>query len=76
MICPKCGSNAVYDQIVHDTTVETQQKGFSCSKACCGYFFFDVWGILCGLCGSGKTRTRTSTKQRVLHICQTCGNRF
>ena len=76
MICPKCGSNHVISQVVATTNSHTKVKGFGCIKACLGYLIFSVPGILCGLCGMGKERTRTTTSEKVVHVCQDCGNRF
>lgn len=76
MICPKCGSNQINTQTVTDTYTDSKVKGFGCVKACLGYVLFNVPGILCGLCGMGKEKHHTSTKTRVIHVCQNCGNRF
>jgi len=37
-----------------------------------GYLLFGWPGILCGLCNTGDTTTRTKTT----NICNDCGNRF
>lgn len=76
MICPKCGSNRVISQTLTDTEVTEKTKGFGCFKACLGYLIFDVWGILCGLCGMGKGKRKTTTKSKVVNVCQDCGYRF
>ncbi len=76
MICPKCGSNHVTTQTYTDTETSHKVKGFSCFKACLGYMFFDIPGILCGLCGSGKEKHKTTTHTKVVHICQSCGKHF
>ena len=76
MICPKCGSNHVTSQAVTETMTQEKYKGFGCIKACIGFLLFNIPGILCGLCGMGKGRSRTTTKTRVIHICQNCGNQF
>ncbi len=76
MICPKCGSNHVITQQVTDTETETKTKGFGCVKACIGYLLFSIPGILCGLCGMGKSKSRTSYNVRITHVCQNCGKRF
>lgn len=72
MICPKCGSNNVTTQSV--TTTDSKTKGFGCIKACLGYLIFNIPGILCGLCGMGKSRTRVTT--HMSHVCQDCGHHF
>ena len=76
MICPKCGSNNVTSQATTETTTQGKTKGFGWIKACLGYLIFSVPGILCGLCGMGKGRTRTTTRTRIIHICQNCGKHF
>ena len=76
MICPKCGSNNVVTQAVTESTDKTKVKGFGCIKACLGFCLFNVWGILCGLCGMGKGKTTTKSKTKVIHICQECGKQF
>lgn len=76
MICPKCGSNNVISKAVSETTTEEKSKGFGCIKACLGYLIFSIPGILCGLCGMGKGRTRTTTTTKVVNICQNCGHHF
>lgn len=76
MICPKCGSNHVTSQAVTETSTQTKTKGFGCIKACLGYLLFSIPGILCGLCGMGKEKRKTTTHTRVIHICQNCGNQW
>ena len=76
MICPKCGSNQVLSQAFTETTTTEKVKGFGCIKACLGYLLFSVPGILCGLCGMGKGKYKTRTTTRMIHVCQSCGNRF
>ena len=38
-------------------TVKTETKGFGFLKACLGFTALGPAGLLCGLCGSGKTKT-------------------
>jgi len=76
MICPKCGSNNVTVQTVSETTTTGKTKGFGWIKSCIGFLLFSVPGILCGLCGMGKGKTRTTTKMKAMHICQNCGKQF
>jgi len=76
MVCPRCGSTNVTSQAVTETTSKGKVKGFGCVKAFLGWLFFSVPGILCGLCGMGKEKTRTSTRTRVIRICQNCGKQF
>ena len=76
MICPKCGSNHVTSQTVSETTSSQSTKGFGWIKACLGYLLFSIPGILCGLCGMGKGKNRTTTRTKVIHVCQDCGRQF
>jgi len=76
MICPKCGSNHVIINSTSETTTRRKLKGFGWIKACLGYLIFSVPGIFCGFCGMGKGRTRTTTRTKVIHICQNCGKHF
>jgi len=65
MKCLSCGSDNC--QFVS----EVSSKGFSASKGCCGFLLFSgPIGLLCGLCGRGKTDTQT------YWVCNNCGNRF
>lgn len=66
--CPKCGSNNV--QIVNDSTVET--KGFGVGKGCLGAICFGPIGLLCGMCGMGKSKTSNNTYR----MCVNCGEKF
>lgn len=68
MRCPNCGSDQC--QIVADTQVET--KGYGAGKGCCGFIIFGWVGLLCGLCGSGKTKSTTQH----YWVCHNCGNKF
>ena len=76
MICPKCGSNRVQTEAVSEITTKGKVKGFGWIKALFGWLIAGPWGILCGLCGMGKGRTKTTTKTKVIHICHTCGHQF
>ncbi len=76
MKCPRCGSPYVYAQPVTETTVKGKTKGFGWIKACLGFLFFSLPGILCGLCGMGKSKTRTKSTTIVVNVCQHCGYRF
>lgn len=76
MICPKCGSNNVTSQVLSETTTESKTKGFGCIKSCIGFLLFNIPGILCGLCGMGKGKSRTISRTKVVHICQNCGHTF
>lgn len=76
MICPKCGSNRVVTQAVTETSEHTKTKGFGCIKSCLGYLLFNIPGILCGLCGMGKSKSNIKTTTKVISICQDCGKHF
>ncbi len=76
MICPRCGSNNVTSQAITETTTTENIKGFGCIKACIGFLLFNIPGILCGLCGMGKGKSRTYSRTKVVHVCQNCGNHF
>ena len=73
MKCPKCGSDHVTSQAITETHSQEITKGFGWIKACIGFLLFNVWGILCGLCGMGKRKQTTTTRSKVIHICQNCG---
>lgn len=76
MVCPKCGSSNVTVSSTTQTTVTGKTKGFGCIKACIGWLIFSVPGILCGLCGMGKGKTKTVTRTAMVNVCQNCGYRF
>lgn len=76
MVCPNCGSQNVTSQAVTDVNTYEKTKGFGCIKACLGYLIFNVPGILCGLCGMGKGHSTTTTRTRIVHICQNCGKQW
>lgn len=76
MVCPKCGGNNVTSQAVTETSTTGKTKGFGCIKSCLGFLIFNIPGILCGLCGMGKGKTKTTSKTKVVHVCQDCGNHF
>ncbi|MCG6140646.1 hypothetical protein [Leptospira mtsangambouensis] len=42
--------------------VKSETKGFGFIKACIGFFLAGPFGLLCGLCGSGKTKTTVIRK--------------
>lgn len=76
MKCPKCHSENITSQTVSETVTEEKTKGFGWMKSCIGFFLFNIPGILCGLCGMGKGRSKTTTTTRIIHVCQNCGNRW
>ena len=69
MRCPNCGSeNCHYISCVSRST-----SGFGFSRACCGTLLSGpVLGILCGLCGAGKTTESVSE----YWVCDSCGRKF
>lgn len=83
-VCPKCGSHNVTVVPITETSVAShtkgKTKGFGCIKACLGWIFFSIPGILCGFCGKGKTKskttTTTSTNIKMVKVCQNCGWRY
>lgn len=76
MKCPKCGSENVISTPITTTEIKGKTKGFGCIKATIGWLFFALPGILCGLCGMGKGKTKTTHTTKVVNICQNCGNQF
>ena len=76
MTCPKCKSKNVIMTPVTTTTIKGKTKGFGIIKACIGFILFSVPGILCGLCGMGKGKTKTVHKTKMVSVCQNCGNQF
>lgn len=65
MKCPNCGSDNCFP------ITETNTKGFDAGNACCGYFLLGgPLGLLCGLCGTGETKTKQYWK------CGNCGSSF
>ena len=65
MRCPKCGEENC------SAIGETETQGFGAGKGICGYLLLGPFGLLCGLCGMGKTK---GTK--VFFVCNNCGRRF
>jgi hypothetical protein len=76
MTCPRCGSHDIQSVPVTTTTTRGKTKGFGWIKACLGWLLFSLPGVLCGLCGMGKGRTRTTHTTRWEHTCRNCGKRF
>lgn len=69
--CPKCGSTDFELAVYSDT--KSHGKDFSVGQGCLGYLLFGPLGILCGLCGQGKT---TTTTHETYHVCKHCGNKI
>ena len=76
MTCPKCGSENVQVMPVTTTEVKIKTKGFGCIKAFFGFLIFNVLGFLCGLCGMGKSKSKTTHTTKMVNVCQDCGHRF
>ena len=76
MQCPKCGSQNVTIVPVTTTTTKSKTKGFGWIKSCLGFLFFSFPGMLCGLCGFGKGKSKTQHTTRMVNVCQNCGNQF
>ncbi|MCL2434436.1 MAG: hypothetical protein FWD16_07980 [Clostridia bacterium] len=72
MPCPRCNSPHAHSLNQYQTY--TQTKGYGCCKGLLGYLLFGWWGWLCGLCGMGKTKSRTT--QNTLWVCDSCGHRY
>jgi len=39
------------------TVIKTKTKGFGFIKSCIGFLILGPFGLLCGLCGFGKSKT-------------------
>ncbi len=76
MNCPKCGSPNIIAYPITSTTVNEKVKGLGCIKACLGYLFFSIPGILCGLCGMGKGKSKVTHTTKMVNQCQNCNYRF
>ncbi len=69
MRCPNCGSENCH----YISSVSRSTSGFGFSRACCGTLLSGpLLGILCGLCGSGKTTESVSE----YWVCDSCGRKF
>lgn len=69
MRCPNCGSENCH----YISSVSRNTSGFGFTRACCGTLLSGpVLGILCGLCGSGKTTESVSE----YWVCDSCGRKF
>ncbi len=64
MGCAKCGSNNL------KVVTENTSDGFGAGKSCLGTILFGPFGFLCGLCGMGKSKSKT------FRLCVDCGARF
>jgi DNA-directed RNA polymerase subunit RPC12/RpoP len=66
--CSRCGSNN-FQAIAN---VKTKTKGFGFCSGCFGFLILGPIGTLCGLCGMGKTKSKTNIE----YVCLDCGKRF
>lgn len=64
MKCPQCGSENVV------LLTDQQQQGFGFCKSILGYICLGPIGLICGLCGMGKTKS----VRHSIH-CQNCNSR-
>ena len=76
MQCSKCRSSNTISQVITETSSKGKTKGFGVGKSCLGTIILGPFGLLCGLCGMGKGKTKTTTSARVINVCQDCGNQF
>lgn len=74
--CPNCGSGNIVFTPITTTSTEGKTKGFGAGKSCLGFILFGWIGVLCGLCGIGKGKNKTTTQTEVVRVCQNCGFRF
>lgn len=70
-ICPQCGSS--------DCEIQVQQNimgsgsNYNVGTGCLGFLLTGPFGLLCGLCGTGR---KTTTSHQSVWICKKCGNQF
>lgn len=62
--CPRCRSTDFQAVPI------TKTKGFSSGRGCLGLLFFGPLGLLFGLLGMGRGKTKIKL------VCNNCGNRF
>ena len=74
--CPNCGSGNIAFTPITTTNTVGKTKGFGTGKSCLGLVLFGWVGVLCGLCGMGKGKSKTTTQTEVVRVCQNCGFRF
>ncbi len=63
MRCPKCGSENT------EILSSTETKGFGAGKGILGLICFGPIGLICGLCGMGKSKT-----EHIIY-CNNCGKK-
>ncbi len=76
MRCPKCGSTDCQVFVTNNVKMHSSTKGFGGGKACCGFMMLGPLGVLCGMCGAGKSKTWSEEEQKEFWICQNCGSKF
>lgn len=70
-VCPSCGS--------HDCEIQVQQNvtssgsNYSVGMGCLGFLLTGPFGLLCGLCGTGR---KTTTTHQSMWVCKKCGSLF
>lgn len=74
--CPNCGSTQISAISDTETTTKTKTKGFGCIKSIIGLIIFQLPGLLCGLCGMGKSKSKTTTTTKLSRVCLKCGYKF
>jgi len=62
--CPKCGSAQL------EVITEHKTQGVSGSQGCCGAICLGPIGLLCSLCGAGKSHSKAK------RLCMKCGKKF
>lgn len=70
-VCPNCGSHDCEVQVQQNVT--TSGSNYSCCSGGLGWLLAGPFGLLCGLCGSGK---KTTTTSKSIWLCKKCGTQF
>lgn len=70
-VCPNCGSHDCEVQVQQNVT--TSGSNYSCCSGGLGWLLVGPFGLLCGLCGSGK---KTTTTSKSIWLCKKCGTQF
>ena len=70
-VCPDCGSHHCEIQVLGNVT--TSGSNYSCCSGGLGAICMGPFGLLCGLCGTGK---KTTTTHKSVWVCKDCGNQF
>ena len=67
MKCPKCGSENCC--IINE--VRESGRDYYGGRGCFGYLLFGPAGLLCGLCGKGRTSENVN-----YWVCYICGKKW